>query len=355
MLRRTFAVPAMTLALCGLATADAMAAGQRSFVASNGNDGNPCTLQLPCRSFAPAIAQTNAGGEVIVLDSAGYGSLTITKSISIIAPPGVYAGLSPTAGQDGVSVSAGASDKVVMRGLTINGQGGDNGIVVNSGGQVHIEQCTVSNMSADGIRINGGGQIFIGSSIVRSNASDGLEMAGGTPRVEVIDSQFARNAAFGIRVRVGTLNAEGIAVNANGSGVYLDHPAAGTTAVVTLANSVVSGNGSDGATLSAETMGGTARMTVVRSTVARNDGHGLGMSAFSATGVLTVSDSAIVDNTAHGLFINGGNASVVVTRSTLTGNGFFEALQGFSALLQSTRNNTTIGPSDGTITPLAQF
>ena len=57
----------------------------------------------------------------------GTAPFTITKAISIIAPPGVYAGLSPTAGQDGVTVTAGVSDKVVLRGLTINGQGGIKG------------------------------------------------------------------------------------------------------------------------------------------------------------------------------------------------------------------------------------
>ncbi len=43
-----------------------------SFVASSGfSDTNP-ELVLPCASYAADAAQTNSGGEVIVLDSAGY-------------------------------------------------------------------------------------------------------------------------------------------------------------------------------------------------------------------------------------------------------------------------------------------
>ena len=88
MLRRTLA-----LALFILTSTDAAATAQRTFVASSGNDANVCSLTLPCRGFAAAVAQTTAGGEVIVLDSGGYGPVTITQSVSLIAPAGVYGGI----------------------------------------------------------------------------------------------------------------------------------------------------------------------------------------------------------------------------------------------------------------------
>jgi len=53
------------------------AATQRTFVASTGADGNPCSIAQPCRSFNFAIAQTNADGEVMVLDT---GMVTVTDS-----------------------------------------------------------------------------------------------------------------------------------------------------------------------------------------------------------------------------------------------------------------------------------
>ena len=59
------------LALLLLATLDAKAAAQRTFVASSGNDANPCSITLPCRSLAAALAQTNAGGAIALARSTG--------------------------------------------------------------------------------------------------------------------------------------------------------------------------------------------------------------------------------------------------------------------------------------------
>ena len=110
-----------------LASPLAFAAGaQRAFVASNGNDAGPCSITAPCRGFTEAVSKTNAGGEVVVLDSAGYGAVTINKSISIIAPPGVYAGVSVLSG-NGITVNAPGAT-VALRGLSINGQGGSTAL-----------------------------------------------------------------------------------------------------------------------------------------------------------------------------------------------------------------------------------
>src|SRR5689334_2710230 len=101
---------------------------QRTFVSGLGSDGNPCSRAAPCRTFGQAIMGTSVGGEAIVLDSAGYGAFSINKSVSIIAPQGVYAGISVFTG-DGIDINAGPSDVVILRGLTVNSQGGANGII----------------------------------------------------------------------------------------------------------------------------------------------------------------------------------------------------------------------------------
>src|SRR6266571_6657569 len=86
----------------------AAALAQRTFVsAATGNDANPCTRTAPCRNFAAAIAQTQSGGEVVVLDSGGYGTVTITQAVSLVAPAGVYAGISVFSGT-GITVNAGS-------------------------------------------------------------------------------------------------------------------------------------------------------------------------------------------------------------------------------------------------------
>src|SRR2546422_8111094 len=139
----------IAVSLIALAALPALAV-PRVFVSGLGNDANPGSITSPKRSFTSALTVTDAGGEIVVLDSAGYGPVTINKSVSIISPTGVYAGITVTSG-DGITVSAGASAKVILRGLAINGAGGTNGINITSAGAVHIENCVVSGMSNLGI------------------------------------------------------------------------------------------------------------------------------------------------------------------------------------------------------------
>ncbi len=142
---------ALVAAAFGAAAGDA-AAAQRTFVASNGSDLNPCSLSQPCRSFLFAIAQTAPGGEVIVLDSAGYGPVTISQSVSIIAPPGVYAGITASqfTGNSGCGVVVNAGNGLVtLRGLTINNLGATgDGIRFNSGGALHVENVIVTGFAS---------------------------------------------------------------------------------------------------------------------------------------------------------------------------------------------------------------
>ena len=124
---------------------------QRSFVSSTGTDSNPCTRDLPCRTFAAAIAQTNANGEVVAIDSAGYGPFSVAKGIAIIAAPGVHAGISVFSGS-GVTVNAPGS-VVVLRNLYVNSQGGTIGIAVSDAANLHIEHCTVTGFTTGGIQL----------------------------------------------------------------------------------------------------------------------------------------------------------------------------------------------------------
>src|SRR5215472_4077707 len=128
-MRPFFIIAAASVAALLTVAGQAHAQANRTFVSGSGSDANPCSLGAPCRSFAGALAQTNAGGEIVVLDSAGYGSVTITKSISINAPDGIEGGITVTTATDGITISAGASDVVNLRGLTLTGGGvGKNGI-----------------------------------------------------------------------------------------------------------------------------------------------------------------------------------------------------------------------------------
>ena len=191
----------IALAVVSVVVVSSAFASQRTFVSTTGADTSAtCSLAAPCRGFAKALTLTDPGGEIVVLDSGGYGSVTVNKNVTIDSPAGAYAGISVFATFDGITVAAPAA-KVVLRGLTINGQGGNNGIRVQAG-EVHVENVVVSNMGQAGILIEGGTSVRISSSVVRSNA-DGLRVVPGSGAVSVLvrDSEFSGNATAGIGLR----------------------------------------------------------------------------------------------------------------------------------------------------------
>ena len=145
-------------AACALGPIVATAASQRTFVASYGSDASPsCSLAAPCRSFNVAIGNTNSGGEVVILDTAAYGVMTINKSIKIIGPSGVYGGISVLGGANpttGIVINAGDTDDITLRGLDIGGVPNgapfpDIGIDIQNAGAVHIERTSVGNFTQD--------------------------------------------------------------------------------------------------------------------------------------------------------------------------------------------------------------
>src|SRR5215217_2130452 len=73
------AVAIFTLTVVSMAQAQAT----RTWVSGVGDDVNPCSRTAPCKTFAGAISKTAVNGEINCLDPAGYGAVTVTKSITI--------------------------------------------------------------------------------------------------------------------------------------------------------------------------------------------------------------------------------------------------------------------------------
>src|ERR1039457_3714481 len=135
-----------------LSAGPAQAQNARSFVSGHGSDAAACTLAAPCRTLAAAFAVTNAGGEIDVLDPAGYGALTINKAISIVNDGVGTAGVIVPSGGIGITISAGTNDAVSLRGLSVEGGGvGATGIKFNAGKSLTVENCVIRHMTLDGI------------------------------------------------------------------------------------------------------------------------------------------------------------------------------------------------------------
>ena len=109
------------LVACAASSLYAQAA--RTFVSGTGMDTGTCASSAPCRSFAYAFSQTATGGDIVALDSAGYNTITITHAVNIIVPPGILGAITvPTSGF-GVTVTAGSTDIVRIRGVHFNAGG----------------------------------------------------------------------------------------------------------------------------------------------------------------------------------------------------------------------------------------
>lgn len=172
----------------------------RTWVSPNGVDTAPCTRDQPCRNFAAAITAVAAGGEVIALTSAGYGPVTVTKSVAIISPEGVHAAIAPTS-NEAIRVEAANTDRVVLRNLYLNSQGAAMGIRVLSVADLYVEKCTAANFINDGIHYRPtttAALLFVNDTTVRQNGSIGIFIDGPNGAKASLDSVRAHRNGTGI-------------------------------------------------------------------------------------------------------------------------------------------------------------
>lgn len=164
----------LTAALLLLAGGTAQATISHTWVSSTGNDANACTRSAPCATFAGALTKTSAGGEIDVVDSGDYGPVTISQAVSIEAV-GVLATIQVTSG-NAITISTGANDTVVLRGLTLDGQGtASDGIRFTGGGTLYIEDSRIHRFTTgiDFLPTNSSSssKLFVTDTIVRNNGS----------------------------------------------------------------------------------------------------------------------------------------------------------------------------------------
>jgi len=296
--------------LAGLLAAPALlhAAATRTHVASTGSDANTafsCDAAHPCRTFAAALGQTSPGGEILAMDSAGYGKVVIDRSVTIVAAPGAFAGIGVGAGGNATGVEiATAGVDVVLRGLTITGQGGLYGISMAQGASLSVENCVIAGFSGAShyaMRILAAAQVRVLDSVVRQNYR-GFVAQGGA-RVSIARSRFLDNTQVGISIWGNADN---------------------TSTIAAVTDSVVSGSswglGADAVTSPTT----TALLTVLRTTVSNNTRGIYATSGGNGIARVAVAGSTVTGN-ATGLFrqvIGAGNATLHSTGgNAVTENG----------------------------------
>jgi hypothetical protein len=289
------AVYAVVLALSASA---ASAQATRTWVSGVGDDVNPCSRTAPCKTFAGAISKTAAGGEISVLDPGSFGTITITKAITIDGQGQLASILN--AGTTGITVNAGTNDKVTIRNISIQGAGtGTNGIRFLAGKQLVVDHVTISGFTTRGIDM----AVSASSNLMVSNSTI----------FHTNQTNVATNSTIGIRVNssvafgFATLNnveLKGLSIGVEGA----------LNAAINISNSVITRNLSTGVLASS----GATQINVDSCQVGFNDLAGVNASVVGAT-IRLVNSS--IHNNGNGILIAGGATVASDGKNRVFGNG----------------------------------
>jgi hypothetical protein len=248
--------PALFVVCAGLVMpATGLAQATRTWVSGTGDDANPCSRTAPCKTWAGALSQTAAGGEIDAIDSGGYGALTITKSITIDGGSGQVAGVL-VSGTNGINVAAGSGAQVTLRNLDINGSATDiptaaglNGVSFTSGASLRLENDKIFGFSQNGVSDTASNSsLVVSGTTVTHGAGNGVMVAppGGASAQALLENTSVENNG-------GT----GVLANGSGSTAYLSEVSVfgnttglsainGGSIVAAGPNNFVDGNGTNG-------------------------------------------------------------------------------------------------------------
>lgn len=272
-----FTVKIMAIAIFTFAFASfAQAQATRTWVSGVGDDVNPCSRTAPCKTFAGAISKTAKDGEISVLDPGGFGTLTITKSITINGTHGSGFGSVLAAGAPSgflVNITDPADVRKTVRIITLNFNGastGTDGIKILSATAVNVEDCVIdgfTNAGINDIRTNVNGKLYVENTVSRNNAQSNFRVVpgvggsiiatfdhcqgvgstansgyaqSGNVKATVRDCVFTGNATNGIFAdgTGGELNVENCLSSHNATGLFVTSPA-----VIRLDSTVITNNG----------------------------------------------------------------------------------------------------------------
>jgi hypothetical protein len=237
-----------------IAAAPAHAQATRTWVSGTGDDANPCSRTAPCKTFAGAISKTAPGGEINCIDTGGFGGVTITKAITISCEAGTAGVL--VSGSPGITVSAGSTDHVYLKGLDFEGVGtGTVGIKFNTGASLVVQDCVIRNF--------------------QGNPGLGIQFAPtAAATMNVLNTVVEHNGTGGVGggIQIAPANAVATAV------AVLDH--------VTVTRNVV-GVASIG-------QGGASAMQINESAITNNSS--IGLVASGTGGVVRIGRSLIINN-----------------------------------------------------------
>lgn len=268
----------IAVSLAVFAAGNAHAQATRTWVSGVGDDANPCSRTAPCKTFAGAISKTAAGGEIDAIDPGGYGTVTITKSITIDGA-GTEASILAS-GTNGIVVSApGAA--VVIRNLSINGTGtGLNGVRFLDGRRLTLQKVIIQNFTQEAVRFapSATADLVIQDSLLRASQF-GVRLqpgASGIANALIADTVIEGNQGGGVRADDGTsLILRNAVLHGNATVGFNAVSSAGRLVDAAVVNTVASNNGANGFVAQVPSGGGAVTMVVTDSSSVQNGGDGV--------------------------------------------------------------------------------
>jgi hypothetical protein len=303
------------VAFVALASSSANAQATRTWVSGVGDDVNPCSRTAPCKTFAGAISKTFINGEIDCLDEGGFGTITITKSITIEGTNGGGFGSILASGTNGVNINLTSSTvddplrTVRIRNLSINGTGASGTVgtrtgiigvrVIQSASPalaVYIEGCLIHSFSQRGIsdERTTASKLYVTDTIVRDNGQIGTVV-------------LPSAGSSGVTANFSHFRSEGNVL----SGLFM-----GTGSKSTISDSVLAGNGNAGI----QCDGAGTQCMLVRTELSHNTNHGLFAGANAS--VSRIHD-CVINNNGAGITISGGaveSSGNNTIRGNTTGN-----------------------------------
>lgn len=276
-------LPAVCLLLATLGHAGtASAQATRTWISATGDDEDSCSRISPCATFAGALANTNPGGEIDVLDPLGPGTVTVNKSVTLNAEGTIASVL--FSGTTGITINA-SGGRVIIRHVSFLGGGtGIRGIHIVNAASVTLENCQISGFVDYGVNVESSSPVSV---VIRNTSieggSIGVRIAGTGAATANIQNLSVSGAQHGVRVTNGN-------------------------AAVTVDGSQLHGN-----TKAAVSAIGSAVVNVTDSTLSSN------AVAIDARGqsAIRISNNAIFDN--EKAYVRQGNASIATAGDNRTG------------------------------------
>jgi hypothetical protein len=310
-LRTAFRLFSLLVFLLAVSSA-AHAQATRTWVSGVGDDVNPCSRTAPCKTFAGAISKTFIGGEIDALDDGGYGTVTITKSITIDG--GGHLASVLASGTNGINVNftaaANANDpqrRVTLRRLSINGTGASGAVGTSTGLKginistnnanlaVHVENCYIQNFTQVGIDTSGVAATGVYLSVKDTNIQNtqvgvNITTSTGFIQANLDHARIEKNAGNGVTVGVhGHVYVRESEIIFNSDGISM---AAGVTDGTAHVESTFVGSNTVGIR-----NGGTGSIVDISNTSIIENGTGLATSSGAAGGGINSHGNNQIANT----------------------------------------------------------